>query len=1039
MIKKSISFKIILLTIVFCIFGWFVASKLSLKLNPSQKNTSISIMYTWPNANPKNIENQISAPVESVVSTLRGVESIKSQSSKGFAFITIDLDEYTDVQQLRFEISTLLRQISVELPQDVSYPRVSINAPDEDDERQQAFLSYSIESNETQNHIKTYTENSINPVLASIKGVDRVEVMGVEDKEWVLRLNYDQLNVLGIASSDIVMSLQNYFDQKNLGFVNFDHQRLNVVLSAPEEMSWHIPVAKVNQRIIYLDDIASIVYQDQAAQSYFRVNAKNAISFQIFAESNANTLDLAKKVKSGINEIEQNLPNSYSVTNIYDDTEYISQELDKIYERTFYTILILLVFVFLVSLNFRYVVHIVLGLLVNISIAFGIYYLLGIEIQLYSLAGITISLGLIVDNIIVMLDHLKTREKQNIFVAILASTLTSLAGLSVVFLMDEQTRLNLLDFAYVIMINLSSSLFVTFLFIPALLRFWPLSHKNNKVRNSSLKFYVYYERFLKFTVKHKRICIAIVVLAVGIPTFMLPSSLQDDSKWYSKLYNVTYGNAWFQENMRPTMDKAIGGSFRLFSVYVFENAYYKRNEETQLVVDAAMEKAAGIEQMNEVFLRLENYLLQFPEIKQFSSNIQSSQYGRLKITFNENESKSRFPHILKARLTEKALDLGGMNWNIYGVGQGFTSSVKFQQSTDFMLHAKGYNYTELNAWSDTLSSILLKHPRINEVYVRESSQWRKKPAYSYQIGLDKNQLALYNSHTYKTYNDLKELSLSLSPTTFAHINGKYESIRLESERSRGFDIWQIKNEPLRASEQNTFKLKDIATVEKIPTEENIFKEDQEYIRVIEFPYTGSEKFGNQYLEESLEKLKQKLPLGFTFEKKDRRMHLNEQAQNYSVLLLLVIFLIYVISSSFFESFTQPFVILSVIPISYVGVFLSFYYFDFNFDQGGLASFLLLSGITVNASIYLINAYNVYRKTHQDKFESYILAFKSKIFPIMLTILSTILGFIPFVKDGQNEVFWFALGVGTIGGLLFSMIAIIIFLPCFLISKNRLEA
>jgi multidrug efflux pump subunit AcrB len=99
----------------------------------------------------------------------------------------------------------------------------------------------------------------------------------------------------------------------------------------------------------------------------------------------------------------------------------------------------------------------------------------------------------------------------------------------------------------------------------------------------------------------------------------------------------------------------------------------------------------------------------------------------------------------------------------------------------------------------------------------------------------------------------------------------------------------------------------------------------------------------------------------------------------------------------------------------------------------------LSGITVNASIFIINSFNKLKKEFPkgNYINLYIEAFKQKIFPITLTIISTILGFIPFVKDGQNEVFWFALGAGTIGGLLFSLLGIIIYLPLFTLKQKRL--
>ena len=140
----------------------------------------------------------------------------------------------------------------------------------------------------------------------------------------------------------------------------------------------------------------------------------------------------------------------------------------------------------------------------------------------------------------------------------------------------------------------------------------------------------------------------------------------------------------------------------------------------------------------------------------------------------------------------------------------------------------------------------------------------------------------------------------------------------------------------------------------------------------------------------------------------------------------------------FESLKQPLVILSVIPISFIGVFVIFYLFDFNFDQGGLASFVLLSGITVNSSIFLLNEFNYIKneKGELNEVKVFILAYKNKIIPIGMTVLSTVFSFLPFTINGQNEVFWFALAVGTIGGLLFTILAITFFLPIFCIKKQE---
>ena len=133
----------------------------------------------------------------------------------------------------------------------------------------------------------------------------------------------------------------------------------------------------------------------------------------------------------------------------------------------------------------------------------------------------------------------------------------------------------------------------------------------------------------------------------------------------------------------------------------------------------------------------------------------------------------------------------------------------------------------------------------------------------------------------------------------------------------------------------------------------------------------------------------------------------------------------------FESLTEPLIILSLIPISFIGVFLTFGITGYTFDQGGFAAFVLLCGTVVNAGIYIINHYNLTCKVGNGvSMHNFLKAYNHKIIPISLTILSSVLGLIPFLYDGESEVFWFAFAVGTMGGMLFSVIALVFFLPLF---------
>ena len=168
-------------------------------------------------------------------------------------------------------------------------------------------------------------------------------------------------------------------------------------------------------------------------------------------------------------------------------------------------------------------------------------------------------------------------------------------------------------------------------------------------------------------------------------------------------------------------------------------------------------------------------------------------------------------------------------------------------------------------------------------------------------------------------------------------------------------------------------------------------------------------------------------MGYTAENEQDYWSWNKKDNKQYALLLIVIAIIFFTTAILFNSLKQPLAIIFVIPISYIGVFLTFYLFGLNFDQGGFASFVLLCGITVNASIYILNEYNAIRKRY----------------PLLLPVRaftkawnSKILGFIPFMVGDGKEAFWFPLAAGTIGGLVMSILGIFLFLPIFSLKKQK---
>src|SRR5690606_10479128 len=240
-----------------------------------------------------------------------------------------------------------------------------------------------------------------------------------------------------------------------------------------------------------------------------------------------------------------------------DTTDFLKDELRKIFQRAIFSLVILLAFVLIVSRQLRYLLLILISVVANLAIAAIFYYIVKVEIHLYSLAGITISFGIIIDNSIVMIDHLRHTRNKRVFLAILAATITTIGALAVVFLLDEEQRLNLVDFAWVIMINLGISIAIALFLIPALMDKFPLktvkSKRFFKRKRKVVALSAFYLKFVRFNKRLAWMFIILMIMGFGIPIHWLPQEVEGESAW-AEFYNSTLGNAWFQEDAKPILE-----------------------------------------------------------------------------------------------------------------------------------------------------------------------------------------------------------------------------------------------------------------------------------------------------------------------------------------------------------------------------------------------------------------------------------------------------------------------------------------------------
>ena len=1082
---KISSFTIIVTFLCVALAGIAFIPLLPIKLSPSRTLPQLTISYNMPGNSARVIEMEVTSRLEAMLARIKGIKEINSTSGNGWGYVTLELDKHTNIDAARFEASTIIRQTWPSLPDGLSYPVLEMSRPDDKEVR--PFMSYTLNAAATPIFIQRFAEDQIKPRLSGIPGIYRIDVSGATPMEWRLEYDSRQLATLGISIPDIQKAISQYYQKEFLGTGNVETQ-LATSCKGGQSSQWIrlalvpenetdgfnpslITVLNKDGKLIRLDQLLKVTRQEEAPQSYYRINGLNSIYLSIRAEETANQLELAKRVRAEMEYIRTLLPPGYEIHTSYDATEFIQDELNKIYVRTGLTVLILLMFVLLITREIKYLLLIIISLSINLSIAVILYYLSGLEMQLYSLAGVTISLSLVIDNTIVMTEHIRNRHNRKAILSILAATLTTIGALVIIFFLDEKIRLNLQDFAAVVIINLGVSLLIALFLVPALIDKmnleWKKSGKKNisgeeteytwkrrikKRTNRILKrFPVYYNRYyqcqIDFLCGWKKLACFILLLAFGIPVFLLPEKIEYDTKDKKKIYTATdtllidtynkfASNETYKEKIKPIVDKALGGTLRLFVQKVYEGSYFTRNEETVLSVSASLPNGTTLPQMNTLMSRMEAYLSTVKEIRQFPTNVYSARQAGIRIYFTKESERSGFPYTLKSKIISKALELGGGSWQVYGLqDQGFSNDVR-EGAGSFRIVMYGYNYDELYEWAEQLKAKLLTHRRIKEVLINSEFSWWKDDYQEFYFNLNKARL---------TQEDIQPIDLfaSINPvfgkdiyTGTIVVNEETEKLKLSSRQSQEYDVWSMQYVP-QTIDGKPYKLAELASVEKGQMPQKVCKVNQQYRLCLQYEYIGASNQGNKIQERDLKEINAILPMGYTAKSESAYWYWDKKDNKQYLLLLLIIVIIFFTTSILFNSLKQPLAVIFVIPISYIGVFLTFYWFKLNFDQGGFASFVLLCGITVNASIYILNEYNQIRqrKPLMSPYKAYLKAWNAKITPIFLTVVSTILGFIPFMLGPDKEAFWFPLAAGTIGGLAMSILGIFLYLPLFTLKKQ----
>ena len=404
------AFRTVLIFTILALLGVLFVPQLSLHYTPSPISSSFTISYQLYGASPLIIEQKVTAVLENELSQIDGIKEMYSRSGYGSGQLTLEFEADEDLAYKKIEIITLLRGIQKELPPEVGFPQVNMSS--EEDEETSPLLIYALYADMSTSDIEQIINRQLKSRIATVDGIKDIQLSGTSTRSLKISYMPDKLAALNLSPTAITQALR---QNTSLTFqYSITEGALDIPVLVGDETTIkelkNIPLTKELQ----LADVCTIELFDKEDSRINRINGQKAILLSAYATEGVNRIKVAEEVGMLIASLAPQLSEELSIRKRYDDTTFLKVELSKASYRTVFSIVILSLFILLFTLRWRQLVILFSGILINVGLVLLFAYLLDLEIHLYTIAGLTVSFGLLIDNAIVMLDHLTKYHNKRI-------------------------------------------------------------------------------------------------------------------------------------------------------------------------------------------------------------------------------------------------------------------------------------------------------------------------------------------------------------------------------------------------------------------------------------------------------------------------------------------------------------------------------------------------------------------------------------------------------------------------------------------------
>ena len=1002
------------------VMGVLCLMRLPVELMPNSSFGDISIYVDIRGGMPPvEVENLVSKPIEDAVGTVSHLRDLISISEEGRSRVVLTFEPGIDMDFAALETREKFARVKSKLPPEIEKPIIA-----KFEQSDQPILNLAVTGKGyTVETLRRLVDDRIKDRILRVNGVANIDVSGGRERKILVEINQRKLQAFGLPIGKVInqMSLNNLnllIGEVEKRYDKYVVRAMGEFKTVEEIKNIGIAVAP-SGAIIRLRDVAEVQDSYLEATSFARVDALPVVSLYVQKESTANTVKVANDVLNEIKNMQNEMKEHIRIIPTYSQADYIKRAINGVKESLNYgailSILILLLFLREVKSTF------IIGIAIPISViaTFSMMYFQKISLNVMSLSGLALGSGKLVDDSIVVLENIyKMRERgvkkvlaaafgsEEMHLAIVSATITSVIVFLPLIFINKEIRIMYSDLAFTITYSLAASLFVALTLVPMLAarlpsRRWErLKEKEGKLPKKEIKsleeakeeekhipvrtlkrpgiFYRLYRKFLSTFIRYRYFFLGAAFIAFVICIVLVAPRLPKE-----------FVGAMEQED---------------FTIYVELPTGAKLG-----ISDAAVKK-------------IEELVSPMPEIKSVSSRIEpwsSKVFVKLVPQAQRTQTTKEIITALRPKVQEIE--------KLFKEAFIYFEEPQEVETNEVILEIYGYDYEVLNQLAVEILTRMQRVEGLTDLKIR----WRKgRP--EWQLVVDKQKAAEFGM-TVKDVADTVHAQMRGLRATLYHTESKEVEVvaRLRKEDRKTVDMVRKLTLVTPAGRQITLDQVVKFVPETGPSK--VWRKNKN--RMIQVSANrGYLAFGTAAEKVKEQMIGMKFPNDYYWKFGENYWRMIKNQQELTFAVIMAILLIYLVLASLFESYSQPFIIMSTVPLAAIGVILTLNYLKKSVNIGVLMGAMMLGGIVVNNAIILVDEINRLSTKAITGFKAVLISGESRLRPIIMTTLTTMLGLLPMAIDKSPEAnMWSPLAITVMSGLASSTVLTLGLIPCMYLA------